>query len=851
MNKILIKSNPYEQEIRYSRYDDNVGKYLPITCEDSSSSKLHSINYIKCFFPFKAKEILCHILNEYGDINGNLEIVFEGSSDEFDELLEVQKSDNKFHKTIISKGQEYLEDGRDVIKQINDIFKDIEPIVKDSVSNNESVNKNLKKYSDAANDIIPICVIGNTNMGKSTFINALLGAEYLPQDKNRCTAKIYKITQSSQSDRANIKFDYKKLHVSVVFKSSFEIFGELPTEFENEIRLVLNEEKDSSLSNKITRLLKFLNLYDENNHTQAISDLIELEVPFNSDVFQKSNNPFVIFDTPGSNYAGNEKDAELLKEQMKDLTNGLPIFVTDYNGLPTKDNYSLIEELQSFEELDQRFTILVVNKADTAKLDDEEVERIKGEPVPSKLALRGLQGIYFVSSIMGLGYKNKCHFLDKQDVRLFHKNVSEYDESDDDYVLRLYKFNIIPDQLKNKFEQGISQDMNPVYLNSGLYSIEKEIETYANKYSAYNKCQQSYLFLKKIFSETTEEIERQTNAIINQRNALNSNFDKEKRELIEKLQQEVDEKEATYDKMREEQIKETLAREIVYFEEQELKAIEEEIFKQQEQKRNIATLDTNYEQAKTNRRIEFQQDITEAGRIIISFFKGDKTLSDFEKQVSRTVTNLTTNTQKVDAEHEALIDNKTEAEQETYNRALADFEKMYYDIASKNQNEIYEESKGYWETNSNELKDELIKIVAMSEALAEDQKKLVQEIIATYEMMNLEKQDIGDPQKKKYRSLLSNRIDVSKLGANFNKAMKNSIAKLYKDTQNRHKEVFENWVNELLNVIRLSIGEMNPTLKLYQDKIKELTNRKQQLERNRLDLENYTNAISEMISWKE
>ena len=56
---------------------------------------------------------------------------------------------------------------------------------------------------------------------------------------------------------------------------------------------------------------------------------------------------------------------------MQDLTNGLPVFVTDYSGLPTTDNNALIEELQSFKELDQRFTILVVNKADEAKLDNE------------------------------------------------------------------------------------------------------------------------------------------------------------------------------------------------------------------------------------------------------------------------------------------------------------------------------------------------------------------------------------------------------------------------------------------------------------------------------------------------
>ena len=42
----------------------------------------------------------------------------------------------------------------------------------------------------------------------------------------------------------------------------------------------------------------------------------------------------------------------------------------------------------------------------------------------------------------------------------------------------MYKFNILPKQLKNKFEKELPESINRVYLNSGLYSIEKEIETY-------------------------------------------------------------------------------------------------------------------------------------------------------------------------------------------------------------------------------------------------------------------------------------------------------------------------------------------------------------------------------------
>lgn len=83
----------------------------------------------------------------------------------------------------------------------------------------------------------------------------------------------------------------------------------------------------------------------------CVSDLIEITVPFHKGIWTHTENKFVIFDTPGSNSASNLNHFEVLKKDMAGLTNGLPIFVTS-------------------------------------------------------------NGLYFVSSIMGLGFKNDGDFID-------------------------------------------------------------------------------------------------------------------------------------------------------------------------------------------------------------------------------------------------------------------------------------------------------------------------------------------------------------------------------------------------------------------------------------------------------
>ena len=73
MTRIKIESNPYEQNISFSKFDFDGESFQPIT---DSSSKLLSVDFTKCFFPFKAKEILSQLVDEYA-VNGNLEIVFD------------------------------------------------------------------------------------------------------------------------------------------------------------------------------------------------------------------------------------------------------------------------------------------------------------------------------------------------------------------------------------------------------------------------------------------------------------------------------------------------------------------------------------------------------------------------------------------------------------------------------------------------------------------------------------------------------------------------------------------------------------------------------------------------------
>ena len=80
-------------------------------------------------------------------------------------------------------------------------------------------------------------------------------------------------------------------------------------------------------------------------------------------------------------------------------------------------------DIKNIEELDDRFTMIIVNKADMAKLPKGKLSKEDEEQILSLSIPRNLytEGIYFVSSVMGLGSKNKGEFVDEHYAEIFEE----------------------------------------------------------------------------------------------------------------------------------------------------------------------------------------------------------------------------------------------------------------------------------------------------------------------------------------------------------------------------------------------------------------------------------------------
>lgn len=855
MAKIKIISDPYQKNIGYQCWDHDNERWMDITIENNGNSRLINDKFTKSFFPFKVKEIIDEIMEEYHIVGKKTEIVFEGTEDEYKELKELCKDEKYTNTVVLSKSDIFLENARDILPDINEVFNEkLHPLITQSVSDFEKIRKELKKYTDASNDIIPVCVLGNYSSGKSTFINALLGNEILPSGAEPLTAKIYKIQQSPYRDRAYIEFGYDDKPIKLKFdenKCNFNVDIN-----ENQLIKKISEKmenlENASLALLVNKALEIINSYDR-NVDEKVSDLIEIEVPFIGGLWGESARKFVIFDTPGSNSASNDKHLLVLKRAMEGFSNGLPVFISEFDKLDSTDNENLYREIENIKELDSRFTMIVVNKADAAELDKggfskEKEERILGESVPKNLYSGG---VYFVSSVMGLGSKNKEDFIDEHYAELYDEKKNKFENASSRFYKMLYRYNIMPEQLKRKAIETAEKCDDLIFANSGLFSVEKDIQTFAGKYSAYNKCQQSQLFLGRVIDITSNEILKAKAEREESKRNRNMHLQNDKRELVDKIESESN-------RMKEQFIEQYPAHMQVFdsevnssFTSEQLKEQEMEIEKRQRE-------DTDFD----GRNLEVKEAVDRIKDNLKDGLKDSLKGIFCERKISILKTmgeSLVSDIKGVTDKWEELTDAKKEIDkataEELLKRITSEF-KVHFDNA---QRKLDMESRQYWGIKTQQTKDELIRIVTGSSALTDEKREELSNIIINYGNIKFVNQAeeifFSEDFSKTIRLgnltiVETDKLDIRKLENRYNSEMENKVDDMQEAIEVSHRDSFVNWIESLCGTVIDNIEEYSPMLRSQVQIIKEETEKIVELETKQKQLENYAESIRRMMEWK-
>lgn len=845
---VKIVSNPYAKTVEFYRMD---GGWQPINPITDPSSPLLNSDLVKGFFPFKAKEIVNRIVGEFHVSGQNLAIMFEGSDDEYEELQAVCDDAEYQGFLALERSDRRLPNARDVLPEIVEIFRGIRPLIDECVMEKEKVTHELEKFYDVSSDLIPLCVLGNCSAGKSTFINALIGFELLPNGDEPVTAKVFQIKRSKQRDRGSIRFSYG----NTPFLLRFNDTGLAPNDelennpFYQSISKAIEKTNLEGLIGHMNCILRILNGFKARDGEANVSDLIEIVVPFcMADPWAQSNE-FVIFDTPGSNSASNEDHARVLREAMEGLSNGLPIYIAESTSLDSKDNEKLYDEISQIEAMDERFAMIVVNKADSASLPKngfsaEDVEEILDQVIPRSLYA---QGIYYTSSILGLGSKIQGEFVNDYYAEKFDDQKRKYSNPEDRFYKMLYRYNILPGQIGERTIAESEKCPDLVFANSGLYCIEQEIVLFAERYSAYNKCHQSEGLLRRVIDITSGEIEaakaRREQSKKNREEAL----DRDKRELISNLEARGEGIELSALEQYPPHVSETVDFRQWRITEEQLRA------------REAVLTDENKDEHNYDAQNQEAQEAQKAvwGNFTDNFFDA---LSNPEKgKFSSALSSFFDDVDIAENKRRAAAEAARDADRETSDELLAEVRALFDDSVKSIEGAVDDSSKAYWSERAELGRTVLYELATSSTVLSEEKRQEVAEIIIKYPQLSLvpnaESIFVKSELMKDFKIwnlviVSSNKLNLGKLSRVYNAEIERAYREIRESTRCNHEVSFKDWLAELLGLIVDNITDYNPILHNHAEIIREDTEKINELTAKLDTLERCTAQVTRMIDWR-
>jgi GTPase SAR1 family protein len=463
-----------------------------------------------------------------------LTIDFIGTEDDYQNLCSIIENHYPNSSIECKKDKYYYEKASSVMPNIKRKYKEIGDTLKEY--SDKEIEDQIKKYDDTVKPSISICVMGLYSSGKSAFINSLIGEELLPSATDPTTAHVCKITYGN---KYSIRFQFDGKDCELTFN---EKEYRTPQNCEREIikllQEILNVDKPGEIS-YMNKALEILNEYRDQDH--AISDIIEIQIPFLNSRLPIEDYEFVIFDTPGSNSDSNANHFNALKDSLDKQTNALPIFVAKPDNLDEKDNDEILDLIKrTGAALDTTNAIVIINKADTLTPEelDKKNKRLQEASIITKWKSTG---IFYMSSVMGQASSKRTpeklsEWISKASSRTFLGAVNYFGKEGD---MQLYKYNIVDESKKSMTELLPDASQSDIlYRNSGLESVEQEIVQFAERNALYNKCKNASEYLQKAINLCEEHVKEAETELSCQLDDVKARFSAKEKELCDQLENE-------------------------------------------------------------------------------------------------------------------------------------------------------------------------------------------------------------------------------------------------------------------------------------------------------------------------
>lgn len=519
---IVLQYDPYTQTAKFQNQNEENGHVSDFI--HLSKEQKDALNMLKKDIILQNQiENLVRVLKQ---IDSSQSFRFIGTSKDYRDFSEgvkqlapggvVKKTDSPFFYDA-----PYIRDQLTLI--CNAVRGDVEEINKKYPENGDSLHFDSTGINAAFNDRTPLVFIGKGSTGKSSVVNALIGAEVLPTGNGTTTEAVCEIVPeehifevSYRQGNSAWKFDFNKSKEDAELSLKNAFGGEINFETENRYDWVYQAVE---LINKQEDITNF-----------------RIRIPFKN--LAAISKQIVIYDTPGPDSKTRLNHKNVLNEALRQFKKGVAVFVTGPNEIEKTTLRSFLKEYtvnskELLEILNVNAGIVIVNGADISNIPKinegknsrkDHLRKVDDDAARLEFLYEQDRMIYF-SSPYALGI-NKCPNDVWMDSVFEEKNeeTGKVDDPRKKFYLPLATVAELPILRKQvvvreyqKAEQRYLNDKSEenrkelIAHNSGLRALEYELGFVVNELSICNLCAQAQKQLGAVLEsvkESTTEIEK-------------------------------------------------------------------------------------------------------------------------------------------------------------------------------------------------------------------------------------------------------------------------------------------------------------------------------------------------------
>ena len=543
---IVLQYDPYTQTAKFQSQNEENGHVFDFI--HLSKEQKDALNMLKKDIILQNQiENLLRVLKE---IDSSQSFRFIGTTKDYLDFNEglkqlapggtVQKVDSPFFYDAT-----YI---RDQLTSICDVVrKNVEALNQKYPEHGGALHFDSTGINAALNDRTPLVFMGKGSAGKSSVINALIGAEVLPTGDGTTTEAVCEIIPDEDNFGVSCKqgnnvwkFDFNKSKedAELSLKNAFGVEVDFNTE---------------SRYDWVYQAVELINKQDDITNFQ-------IRIPFKN--LASISKQIVIYDTPGPDSKTRLNHKNVLNEALRQFKKGVAVFVTGPKEIEKTTLRSFLKEYiadsnELLKILNVNAGIVIINGADMSNIPKiNEGKKSKKENLQksgddaAKLEFQYEQDrmIYFSSPYaLGIHKEQGDKWMDSE-FKKINRHPEYLDTPDDEDYLPLATVAELP-FLRKKAVCAAYQEAEQRYLNdkseenrkeliahnSGLRALEYELGFVVNELSICNLCAQAQRQLENVLKSLEENTDIIANMLESQRAESIKRLDDKYKAIVAKL----------------------------------------------------------------------------------------------------------------------------------------------------------------------------------------------------------------------------------------------------------------------------------------------------------------------------